>query len=140
MEQLLRALQMFFGWLVRHQNHFALGDLGMCRSKSWNHNLFIRRPGAARDKSMRAHVPVFGQKPPKLSRLGAEQDLIIASIAEQAQAFGMANQRLQVVSRLTESDTKSLSFGQSMALVVTPLHEDEEGGVVVSYAFCAEKR
>jgi uncharacterized OB-fold protein len=42
---------------------------------------------------------------------------------------------LRVISRLTESDASRLHFGQSVRLVVTPLHEDEKGRPVSSYAF-----
>jgi uncharacterized OB-fold protein len=45
---------------------------------------------------------------------------------------------LRVISRLTESDVSRLHFGQSAQLVVTPLHEDENGRSVVSYAFRPE--
>jgi uncharacterized OB-fold protein len=42
---------------------------------------------------------------------------------------------LRVISRLTESDSRRLHCGQSVRLVVTPLHEDEKGRSVTSYAF-----
>jgi uncharacterized OB-fold protein len=45
---------------------------------------------------------------------------------------------LRVVSRLTESDVSRLHFGQSVRLVVTPLHQDEEGRSVTTYAFRPE--
>lgn len=45
---------------------------------------------------------------------------------------------LRVISRLTESDSSRLRLGQSMRLVVTPLHEDEAGRTVGSYAYCPE--
>lgn len=45
---------------------------------------------------------------------------------------------LRVISRLTESDTSRLHFGQKMRLVITPLHEDENGRPVTSYAFRPE--
>lgn len=42
---------------------------------------------------------------------------------------------LRVVGRLTEPDPGRLRSGQDMALVVVPLHVDEEGRQVVTYAF-----
>lgn len=42
---------------------------------------------------------------------------------------------LRVISRITESEASRLRFGQTVRLVVTPLHEDEEGRTVTSYAF-----
>ena len=45
---------------------------------------------------------------------------------------------LRVVSRLTESDVSRLHFGQSVRLVVTPLHQEEEGRSVTTYAFRPE--
>lgn len=42
---------------------------------------------------------------------------------------------LRVISRLTEADSSRLHFGQRMQLVVTTLHENEEGRAVTSYAF-----
>jgi uncharacterized OB-fold protein len=42
---------------------------------------------------------------------------------------------LRVITRLTESVPAHLEFGQPMELVVTPLHTDDEHGVVVTYAF-----
>lgn len=45
---------------------------------------------------------------------------------------------LRVISRLTESDASRLRFGQPMKLVVSPLHADDEGRTVVSYAFRPE--
>jgi uncharacterized OB-fold protein len=45
---------------------------------------------------------------------------------------------LRIISRLTESDSSRLHFGQSMRLVVTPLHEDETGRLVTTYAFQPE--
>jgi uncharacterized OB-fold protein len=42
---------------------------------------------------------------------------------------------LRVVSRLTEADPARLSAGQAMTLVVVPVHVDDGGRRVVSYAF-----
>lgn len=42
---------------------------------------------------------------------------------------------LRVITRLTVSDPSLLRFGQAMRLIVVPLHEDDEGRTVVTYAF-----
>ncbi|MHB8669019.1 MAG: Zn-ribbon domain-containing OB-fold protein [Acidimicrobiales bacterium] len=42
---------------------------------------------------------------------------------------------LRVVSRLTEADPGRLTFGQPMHLEVVPLHTDEEGRPVLTWAF-----
>jgi uncharacterized OB-fold protein len=42
---------------------------------------------------------------------------------------------LRVITRLTEPVPERLEFGQSMQLVIAPLHTDEAGRVVVTYAF-----
>ena len=42
---------------------------------------------------------------------------------------------LRVVTRLTEPDPTALGFGQPMELVVVPLHHDDDGNEVVTYAF-----
>jgi uncharacterized OB-fold protein len=42
---------------------------------------------------------------------------------------------IRVITRLTESDPERLRFGQAVDLVVAPLHVDEEGCEVVTYAF-----
>jgi len=42
---------------------------------------------------------------------------------------------VRVIGRLTESNPATLSSGQAMALRVVPLHRDEEGNDVVTYAF-----
>jgi len=42
---------------------------------------------------------------------------------------------LRVIARLTEANLEMLSAGMPMRLVVTPLHRDDEGRDVVSYAF-----
>jgi uncharacterized OB-fold protein len=45
---------------------------------------------------------------------------------------------LRVITRLTEPDPERLSFGEPMRLVLVPLHVDEEGRDVVTYAFAPE--
>jgi uncharacterized OB-fold protein len=45
---------------------------------------------------------------------------------------------LRVVTRLTEADPARLRQGQPMRLVVTPLHTDDDGTPVVSYAYAPE--
>lgn len=42
---------------------------------------------------------------------------------------------LRVVTRLTEADPSRLVAGQEMRLTLAPLHDDEEGRTVVTYAF-----
>lgn len=42
---------------------------------------------------------------------------------------------LRVVTRLTEADPARLRAGQPMKLVLTPLHVDDEGRAVLTYAF-----
>ena len=42
---------------------------------------------------------------------------------------------LRVVARLTEADPARLSAGQPMRLAIVPLHTDDEGNDVVTYAF-----
>jgi len=42
---------------------------------------------------------------------------------------------LRVVTRLTEADPRRLSAGQAMRLAIVPLHTDDEGNEVVTYAF-----
>jgi uncharacterized OB-fold protein len=42
---------------------------------------------------------------------------------------------LRVLSRLTEADPARLRAGQAMALVVVPLHVDDEGRSVTTFAF-----
>jgi uncharacterized OB-fold protein len=44
---------------------------------------------------------------------------------------------VRVIARLTESDPASLSKGQAMELRVVPLHRDDNGNDVVTYAFAA---
>jgi uncharacterized OB-fold protein len=45
---------------------------------------------------------------------------------------------LRVVTRLTETDPGRLSFGQRMRLTLVPLHTDDEGRQVTSWAFAPE--
>lgn len=42
---------------------------------------------------------------------------------------------IRVVTRLTEADPTRLQAGQAMALAIVPLHVDDEGRQVVTYAF-----
>ena len=42
---------------------------------------------------------------------------------------------VRVITRLTESDPGALSEGQPMELRIVPLHRDEDGSDVVTYAF-----
>jgi uncharacterized OB-fold protein len=42
---------------------------------------------------------------------------------------------VRVITRLTEIDPDELDFGQRMRLTVVPLHEDDDGRTVVTYAF-----
>jgi uncharacterized OB-fold protein len=42
---------------------------------------------------------------------------------------------LRIISRLTEADPTRLSYGEAVALVLDPLHVDDEGRTVVTYAF-----
>ena len=46
---------------------------------------------------------------------------------------------LRVVTRLTEADPTRLRQGQAMRLVVTPLHTDDDGTPIVSYAYAPEE-
>jgi uncharacterized protein len=46
---------------------------------------------------------------------------------------------LRVLTRITESDPAKLEFGMKMQLVVAPLHTDEDGTQVVTYAFAPTK-
>ena len=51
--------------------------------------------------------------------------------------FGVVelDEGLRVITRLTEADPARLAAGQRMGLVVVPLHVDDEGHEVVTYAF-----
>jgi uncharacterized OB-fold protein len=42
---------------------------------------------------------------------------------------------LRIISRLTEADPTRLTFGEAVALVLDPLHVDDEGRTIVTYAF-----
>jgi uncharacterized OB-fold protein len=42
---------------------------------------------------------------------------------------------VRVITRLTESDPGTLTEGQPMELRIVPLHQDEDGNDVVTYAF-----
>ena len=42
---------------------------------------------------------------------------------------------VRVISRLTESDPAALRFGQMMALRIVPLHTDDDGNDVMTYAY-----
>ena len=42
---------------------------------------------------------------------------------------------VRVITRLTEGDPGALALGQAMELRVVPLHSDDEGNDVVTYAF-----
>jgi len=45
---------------------------------------------------------------------------------------------IRIVTRLTEPDPTALHEGQAMSLVSVPLHTDEEGREVLTYAFAPE--
>lgn len=45
---------------------------------------------------------------------------------------------VRIVSRLTEPRPDALRLGQSMVLVVVPLHTDDDGNEAVTYAFAPE--
>jgi uncharacterized OB-fold protein len=45
---------------------------------------------------------------------------------------------LRVLGRLTEPDPSRLRAGQAMRVVVVPLHTDDEGTTVTTYAFAPE--
>jgi len=47
---------------------------------------------------------------------------------------------LRVLGRLTEADPTRLTAGQPMSVVVVPLHRDDEGRPVVTYAFAPLER
>lgn len=51
--------------------------------------------------------------------------------------FGVVelSEGLRVITRITEADPAQLEFGMPMHLVVAPLHTDDEGTQVVTYAF-----
>jgi uncharacterized OB-fold protein len=45
---------------------------------------------------------------------------------------------LQLITRLTESDPQRLAFGLPVRLALVPLHVDESGRTVLTYAFAPE--
>ena len=47
---------------------------------------------------------------------------------------------LQIIARLTEADPERLEMGMPMRMAVVPLHVDEQGRQVVSYAFAPAGR
>jgi uncharacterized OB-fold protein len=47
----------------------------------------------------------------------------------------LTDNSLRVITRLTEADPSRLSLGQPMRLVEVPLHVDDEGNTVTTYAF-----
>ena len=46
---------------------------------------------------------------------------------------------IRIVTRLTESDPSRLTPGQPMRLTVVPLHADDDGNQVVTYAFAPDR-
>ena len=42
---------------------------------------------------------------------------------------------LRVITRLTEPDPDALQFGQEVRLAIVPLHDDDDGHTVVTWAF-----
>ncbi len=46
---------------------------------------------------------------------------------------------LRVLTRITESDPAKLEFGLEVQLVVAPLHTDDDGTQIVTYAFAPTK-
>jgi uncharacterized protein len=46
---------------------------------------------------------------------------------------------IRVISRLTESDPERLSLGQAVHLQIVPLHVDDGGNQVVTYAFAPDR-
>jgi uncharacterized OB-fold protein len=42
---------------------------------------------------------------------------------------------LRVITRITEADPDALRFGQPMKLAIVPLHADDDGNPVTTYAF-----
>jgi uncharacterized OB-fold protein len=51
--------------------------------------------------------------------------------------FGVVElpEHIRVITRITEADPARLRRGQVMKLEIVPLHEDEDGRQVVTYAF-----
>ena len=58
-------------------------------------------------------------------------------LGEVPYGFGVVelDEGIRVITRLTEADPSALHSGQPMRLVVVPLHTDEAGNDVVTYAF-----
>lgn len=58
-------------------------------------------------------------------------------LGEVPYGFGVVelDEGLRVIGRLTEADPSVLHSGQPMTLAVVPLHHDDEGRTVVTYAF-----
>ncbi len=54
--------------------------------------------------------------------------------------FGVVelDEGLRVITRLTEADPARLEFGMPMRLVVAPLHTDDDGTEIVTYAFAPD--
>jgi len=46
---------------------------------------------------------------------------------------------LRLITRLTEADPAALRFGMPMKLVIVPLHVDEDGREVMTYAFAPDE-
>jgi uncharacterized protein len=46
---------------------------------------------------------------------------------------------LRVITRLTETDVGRLQLGQAVRLVIVPLHVEDDGRQVVTYAFAPER-
>jgi uncharacterized OB-fold protein len=46
---------------------------------------------------------------------------------------------LRVITRLTEADPGRLAFGAPVELVLAPLHADDEGRTVITYAFAPQR-
>jgi uncharacterized OB-fold protein len=58
-------------------------------------------------------------------------------LGEVPYGFGVVElpEGVRVITRFTESDPARVSFGQPVRLVVVPLHTDDAGNDVVTYAF-----
>jgi uncharacterized OB-fold protein len=56
--------------------------------------------------------------------------------------FGVVElpERIRVITRITEADPARLRRGQVMRLEIVPLHNDEDGRPVVTYAFGPDER
>jgi len=62
-------------------------------------------------------------------------------LGEVPYGFGVVElpEGLRVITRLTEPDPGTLTEGQAMRLVIVPLHVDDEGREVLTYAFAPEE-